>query len=110
MPPFPRHLYLLPLCACLTACNDDDTTYTLYRTGTDLTAPDIASIRVDEALRIHVASFNADKGDDTASRSENAKNCEIAAQLFNHRQPFYDSETFSHIRLRYWCEKGKYKK
>lgn len=66
----------------LSGCTDNDT-YTLYRNS-----PSFAD------MRIHVASFDTGDG-------ENYKNCQVARELFE-KQPG--------VTVRYWCEKGKYRK
>ncbi|TGT36207.1 hypothetical protein [Mesorhizobium sp. M8A.F.Ca.ET.165.01.1.1] len=73
--------------AALAGCDDiagSDTAYTLYRSS--VTGP----------MRIHIATFDA------AQKAEyNDENCRIAAGLFQ-AQPG--------VLVRYWCEKGRYKK
>lgn len=68
----------------LSACNFDGT-YTLYRNST-----------TDENMRIHVATFDAAEGNDY-----NSGNCDIAKNLFASQDG---------VKVRYWCEKGGYKK
>jgi hypothetical protein len=76
------------------------TEYTLYRTGIDL------STKVhDEILRIHVATFDADQ-----DAKYNLANCELAQELFNANQPHYRGSIYSTIKIKYWCEKGRFKK
>jgi len=67
----------------LSACSDN--TYTLYRT----------QVR-NENARTHVATFDAKEDE-----SYNKGNCQIAQELFQ-KQP--------EVIIKYWCEKGKYKK
>ena len=67
----------------LSACSDN--TYTLYRT----------QVR-NENARTHVATFDAKDGE-----AYNMGNCQIAQELFQ-KQP--------EVSIKYWCEKGKYKK
>lgn len=62
-----------------------DCIYTLYRSSV-----------VDANMRIHIATFNAD-----AEEAYNRETCDIARELFQ-RQPG--------VKVRYWCEKGEYKK
>ena len=64
----------------------DDEIYTLYRSS--VVAPD---------MRIHVATFDADD----SGPGYNFENCNIAADLFR-QQPG--------VRVRYWCEKGRYRR
>ena len=73
----------------LTACGNEDV-YTLYRTGVGL--PD---------LRIHVATFDADDSKDPQFKTYNQDNCLNGARLFQN-QP--------NTTVKYWCEKGRYKK
>jgi hypothetical protein len=62
-----------------------DAAFTLYR-----------SSPIDPNMRIHVASF-----DSTDGEAYNRENCELAAQLFK-AQPG--------VTVRYFCEKGRYRK
>lgn len=57
---------------------------------------------VDENARYHIATFDADtKGGPKSTVFEyNWGNCMIAAELFQN-QPG--------VRVRYWCEKGRYR-
>jgi len=73
----------------LSACTNDDV-YTLYRSGVG--ASD---------LRIHVATFDSSDSKDPKFKTYNQDNCQLAAQLFQ-SQP--------NVTVRYWCEKGGYKK
>ncbi|MBY5388489.1 hypothetical protein [Rhizobium leguminosarum] len=80
----------LHLTACLplfliASCNDESSQYTLYRNSV-----------LDAKMRVHVASFDSSDGD-----AYNAENCEIAAGLFV-AQPG--------VQVRYWCEKGRFRK
>jgi hypothetical protein len=76
------------------------TEYTLYRTGIDLSEK-----AHDETLRIHVATFDADQ-----DAKYNLANCEFAQQLFNANQPHYRGSIYDTIKIKYWCEKGHFKK
>jgi hypothetical protein len=70
----------------LSACDDSNPTtviYTLYRNS-----PEFAD------MRIHVASFDA-----AADKDYNRHNCEIARDLFA-SQPG--------VKVRYWCERGRF--
>jgi hypothetical protein len=67
----------------LSGC-DDSGKYTLYRNSPDY--PD---------MRIHVAIFDASDAD-----RYNGENCRIASELFVN-QP--------RVKVRYWCEKGRYR-
>jgi hypothetical protein len=76
------------------------TEYTLYRTGVDLSA------KVhDETLRIHVATF-----DSTNDANYNLANCEFAQELFNASQPHHRGNIYGSIKIKYWCEKGRFRK
>ena len=70
--------------ACIRETTRTDV-YTLYRNSV-----------LDSTKRFHVASFNSTDGDDY-----NRENCEVARGLFQ-RQPG--------VTVKYWCEKGEYKK
>ena len=80
-------IFLLGLSAC---SGEGADSYTLYRSGVGL--PD---------LRIHVASFDTNQGSDEQFKTYNRDNCETAKQLFQ-SQP--------NVTVKYWCEKGGYKK
>lgn len=77
------------LAICFAACQQasDDEVYTLYRTS---------AVSNGSTWRVHVASFDAVDGHDY-----NMGNCEIARALFQ-TQPGVD--------VRYWCEKGHFRK
>jgi hypothetical protein len=66
------------------ACGNS-ASYTLYRGSV-----------VGENLRIHVATFDASDGE-----TYNRENCQTAADLFARQQG---------VRVRYWCEKGGYRR
>jgi hypothetical protein len=69
----------------LSGCNNSGV-YTLYRSSV-----------VDPAMRIHVATFDEATGGD----SYNGENCRIASELFAKQ---------TGVKVRYWCEKGRYRK
>lgn len=71
----------------LYGCGDDGDTYTLYR-----------SSPVDSNMRIHVATFDARVA---SADPYNKANCEIAAGLFSNQ---------AGVTVKYWCEKGPYRK
>lgn len=82
-----RRLVATVLSAAISACSlggDNPQAYTLYRNSP-----------VGE-MRIHMATFDAEEGE-----AYNQENCQIAADLFR-SQPG--------VSVRYWCEKGAYKK
>lgn len=60
-------------------------TYTLYRSSI-----------FESEMRIHMATFDADD-----SEKYNLENCQTAADLFQ-KQPG--------VAVKYWCEKGNFKK
>jgi hypothetical protein len=84
----------------------DSAEYTLYRTDIDIPAQ-----RHDENLRIHIATFDARP---LKSIEDNAKynlaNCEFAQEVFAANQPHYRGSIYSTIKIKYWCEKGRFKK
>ena len=47
-------------------------------------------------MRVHIATFNADEDE-----SYNKENCETAQELFQKQ---------SGVTVKFWCEKGKYRK
>ncbi len=69
----------------LLGCSGSDSKYTLYRNSV-----------TDENLRVHVATFDAESGNDY-----NMGNCMIAQELFQ-KQPG--------IKTKFWCERGNFKK
>lgn len=82
------------------------TEYTLYRTGLDL-----PSQTHDETLRIQVATFDARPLENNEDNIKyNLSNCEFAQELFNANQPHYRSGKIAAIKIKYWCEKGRFKK
>ncbi len=66
----------------------DRTTYTLYRTSA-ISSP------TPELMRTHVATFDADHGEDY-----NRENCEIARMLFQGQRD---------VAVQFYCEKGRYR-
>ena len=73
----------------LAGCNPLDPTgdvFTLYRNS-----------GVDKNMRVHVASFDVANGGD----GYNDENCRIAAGLFQAQEG---------VTVRYWCEKGRFRK
>ena len=83
-PPIKGAIFFIAL-PLLSACDQFDTSYTLYRD----------SMALDNA-QIDVASFDAADG-----AEYNAENCRIAQDLFA-SQPG--------VKVRYWCEKGRFKR
>ena len=80
---------LLCTLGLLSACGNDEI-YTLYRTGVGFSD-----------MRIHVATFDSDDSKKDGFKTYNQENCNTAASLFQ-AQP--------NVTVRYWCEKGPYKK
>jgi hypothetical protein len=68
----------------ISGCSDNST-YTLYRNSV-----------INEAMRIHVASFDTKDGNDY-----NSGNCQIAQELFQNQDG---------VTVKYWCEKGNFKR
>jgi hypothetical protein len=66
------------------AAHAAESMYTLYRTSV-----------ADASMRIHVATFDADEGE-----NYNRDNCQTAARIFA-AQP--------RVTVRYFCEKGRYR-
>lgn len=92
--------YLLAGCS-----SNTEYQYTLYRTGIDVLAKEH-----DETLRIHVATFDAKFSDDSeVNRKYNLGNCEFAKVLFETDQPHYKGSDLSSIKVKYWCEIGRFK-
>lgn len=76
---------LLVALLLLSACEGSDAIFTLYRSSPE-----------DDTMRIHVASFDADE-----SASYNDASCRLAAEHFRKQ---------AKLNVRYWCEKGPFKK
>ena len=96
----------------ITSCAiSDSAEYTLYRTGIDMLTQ-----KHDESLRIHVATFDAiplKNVDDNAKF--NLANCELAQEVFTSSQPHFrdyrsNAVSAGSIKVKYWCEKGRFKK
>jgi hypothetical protein len=67
-------------------------TATLYRNSATMNG---------STMRIHVATFDVDSTSVSGTRWDyNGENCQIAADLFQ-RQPG--------VKVRYWCERGRFK-
>ena len=91
----------------ITSCGiADSAEYTLYRTGID-----IPTQKHDESLRIHVATFDATLLKNVEDNAKyNLANCEFAREMFNANQPHYRGSIYDTIKIKYWCEKGRFKK
>jgi hypothetical protein len=100
-----RKMFLLvfsPLIFGLSACSQSsENFYTLYRNGLDVKNPDV----VDESARYYIASFNEPK-----EMKYNQSNCMMTAEALNKEQVHYQNSIHSKIRIKYWCEKGDFKK
>lgn len=87
---------LVALTICImTACSKPDIAesyvYTLYR-----------NIPSDPAFRVHVATFDANRGFPEMDELDNKRNCERAQPMFQ-SQPDWTN-------IKFWCEKGRFKK
>ena len=83
-----------------------DASYTLYRTGIDISAQ-----KHDELLRVHVSSFDATALSGAADNAKyNLANCELAQELFSANQPHVRGSDYGSIKFKYWCEAGSFKK
>ena len=72
--------------ALLTSCSlIDDSTFTLYRSSV-----------TDPLMRAHVASFDTDN-----KAAYNQENCDLARDLFQKQDG---------VKVKFWCEKGRYRK
>ncbi len=78
---------LLAVSLVVPVAADPGSSYTLYRNSA---RPNGAT------ARLHVATFDADDGEDY-----NRGNCEVARGLFQ-QQPG--------VTVRFWCERGRYRK
>lgn len=76
--------HLLILALVLAGCDTRTPTYTLYR-----------SSMVAGVSRIHIATFDSNDGEEY-----NRENCQSTADLFQ-AQPG--------VKVRYWCEKGRFR-
>lgn len=81
-----RQVVSLVICALMAGCGaSDGDSYTLYRTSV-----------FSQNARMHVASFDADE-----DGKYNDENCQQAQQLF---------QAQAGVSVRFWCEKGRYRK
>ena len=98
-----KWLCLFLMVGLVISCGQDDLSYTMYRTGYNSVTD-----TPDEAARIHVATFDAkDNGlGRDGTEAFNRANCDLTQELSNKYQP-----TFRKVAaVRYWCEKGTYRK
>jgi hypothetical protein len=75
----------------LAACQDDSSTYTLYRNGLDL-----KNNQVDESARFYIASFG-----EPADIKYNQANCLLAAEALNKEQVHYQGTIYSKLKINY---------
>jgi len=68
----------------ISGCSDNSS-YTLYRNSA-----------LDSSMRIHVATFDSADGN-----NYNSENCSIAQELFQNQNG---------VTVKYWCEKGSFKR
>jgi hypothetical protein len=80
-----KALLLLVFIIQVSGCNQTGDSFTLYRNSV-----------TNENMRIHVASFDAADGE-----AYNRGNCEQAQVLFQAQQS---------VKVKFWCEKGAFKK
>ena len=63
-------------------------------------------------MRIHIATFDA--ADPRMSKEDQSKynqaNCDFAEELFNAKQPHINGTALGPVKMKYWCERGGYKK
>lgn len=102
-----RKLIAILSLAFIAACSiADSAEYTLYRTGIDVTTQTHV-----ESHRIHVATFDATAFNGVEDNAKyNLANCEFAQELFNASQSHYRGSIYSTIKIKYWCEKGRFRK
>ena len=80
------------LVACSGSDVPEDQVFTLYH-----------NIDAAETVRIHVATFDANRNPTEMSESFNRRNCEQAQALFQ-------SQLLTGTKAKYWCEKGRFKR
>lgn len=72
--------------ALLVGCSlIDDSTFTLYRSSV-----------TDPLMRVHIATFDTDN-----KAAYNQGNCDLARDLFQKQDG---------VKVKFWCEKGRYRK
>jgi hypothetical protein len=72
--------------ALLVGCSFiDDSTFTLYRSSV-----------TDPLMRVHIATFDTDN-----KAAYNQGNCDLARDLFQKQDG---------VKVKFWCEKGRYRK
>ena len=80
--------------------------YTLYRSGIDVMVH-----RRDDSLRIHIATFDAVPFKDAVDNEKyNRANCDFAQGSFTDLQPHFQGSSMADIKIKYWCEKGRFRK
>ena len=75
----------MALLSGIAGCSDEDRIYSLYRDSV-----------TGSGMRLHIATFDSKDGE-----AYNRENCDIASTLFQ-QQPG--------VRVKYWCEKGPFRK
>ena len=75
------------LVGCTRPIPTEDSVYTLYRSS---------ALENGSSMRIHVASFDSSDGEDY-----NRENCAVGQNLF---------QSQGGVAVRFWCEKGRYRK
>ena len=80
-----HYVIVLAYSAVLLGCGGYSDSFTLYRASP-----------MDPLMRIHIATFDTDQG-----AKYNHENCNTSATLF---------QLQSGVTVKYWCEKGSYKK
>lgn len=99
-------LYLAVLLVLVSGSAVAANEYTLYRSGID-----VAAHKRDETLRIHIATFDAVAHKDAIGNEQyNRENCDFTQAFFNDNQPHFRGSSISDIKIRYWCEKGRFRK
>jgi hypothetical protein len=93
-----RNILILLVCLIFIGCSDRDDVYTLYKQYPGNSA----------LSRVHVATFDSKDVKDLTELfgSYNMANCEIAQELFQKQEEF----AMSGEKVKFWCEKGYYKK
>lgn len=103
---------IFPLLLIASCGMADSTEFTLYRTGISFSAEK----EHDESLRIHIATFDASGFKSIEDGAKyNLANCELAQQMFTSSQPHYrdyrsNVSSQGSIKVKYWCEKGRFRK
>ncbi|MFN3774135.1 hypothetical protein [Sphingomonas parapaucimobilis] len=89
------YLSVVAALMALNACGQGSDVFTLYRNST-----------LDETMRIHVATFDADDYGNGSSRY-NQQGCTFTATALTERAAAMNDGT---APFHYWCEKGTFRK